>query len=178
MEPYPMADLLVKLYQLPELAPLLKDLEQQGIEIYRSIPSHKRLVVEWCSQYFPGTWPMEVAAAFEQRPLSCFSAVQRLPDPLPKESPYDLSPELFLGFAVYDVVARGMFGPTGVREDYRRRGIGKALLLACLHAMRDEGYAYAIIGWAGPVDFYARAVGATIIEGSEPGIFRALPRLD
>ena len=53
----------------------------------------------------------------------------------------------------------------------RGRGIGKALVLAALHAMRAEGYAYAIIGWASSVDFYRKAVGATVIEGSEPGIY-------
>ncbi len=35
-----------------------------------------------------------------------------------------------------------------------------------------KGYAYAVIGWAGPTEFYEKTVGATIIEGSEPGIFR------
>ena len=65
-----------------------------------------------------------------------------------------------------------MFGPVGVRADYQGRGIGKALLLTCLHAMAVEGYAYAVIAGAGPTEFYAKVVGATVIEGSEPGIFR------
>ena len=69
-----------------------------------------------------------------------------------------------------------MFGPVGVREDYRGRGIGKALLLASLHAMAGEKYAYAIIGWVGPIQFYAETVGATVIEGSEPGIFQGILR--
>lgn len=173
-----MADLLVKLYNLPPLEPLLGQLGQEGIRIYRAIPSHKRLVVEWVQRYFPGTWPLEAEAAFEQRPVTCFVAVQKMPEAIPSEGPYDQPPELLVGFAVYDVTARGMFGPTGVREDYRGRGIGKALLLACLHAMRQERYAYAIIGWAGPVDFYVKAVGAVVIEGSEPGIFGPLPSLE
>ena len=33
------------------------------------------------------------------------------------------------------------------------------------------GYAYGIIFAAGPVDFYAKTVGATVIPDSEPGIF-------
>ena len=37
--------------------------------------------------------------------------------------------------------------------------------------MRAEGYAYAIIGWASSIEFYQKAVGATVIEGSEPGIY-------
>jgi predicted N-acetyltransferase YhbS len=91
---------------------------------------------------------------------------------VPAGNPYDLPPEVLLGFACYDVASKGMFGPIGVREDYWRRGIGKALLLTCLHAMAMEGYAYAVIGSAGPAEFYAKTVGATVIAGSEPGISR------
>jgi GNAT superfamily N-acetyltransferase len=61
-----------------------------------------------------------------------------------------------------------------VDETYRGRGIGKALLLACLHDMWAQGYGYAIIGWAGPVDFYIRAVGAIVIPDSSPGIYRGM----
>lgn len=35
-----------------------------------------------------------------------------------------------------------------------------------------ESYAYAIIGWAGPVESYQRTVGAVLIADSEPGPFR------
>jgi hypothetical protein len=37
--------------------------------------------------------------------------------------------------------------------------------------MRDRGYAYAIVGGAGPADYYRRTVGATPIERSTPGIY-------
>jgi hypothetical protein len=43
-----------------------------------------------------------------------------------------------------------------------------------MEAMRDEGYGYAIIGSAGPVDFYNKMSGATVIEGSVPGIYKDL----
>jgi hypothetical protein len=33
------------------------------------------------------------------------------------------------------------------------------------------GYAYAIIGGAGPTEFYAKECGATIIPNSVPGIY-------
>jgi predicted N-acetyltransferase YhbS len=81
---------------------------------------------------------------------------------------------MHLGFACFDTDIKGMFGPIGVREDYRRRRIGKALLLTSMHAMAAETYAYAIIGWVGPVQFYSETVGATVIEGSEPGIFHGV----
>jgi predicted N-acetyltransferase YhbS len=77
-----------------------------------------------------------------------------------------------VGFGCYNATRKGMFGPEGVKPDHRGQHIGEALLLGCLHAMVHEGYAYAVIGWAGPKEFYAKAVGATLIEGSEPGVYR------
>lgn len=76
------------------------------------------------------------------------------------------------GFACYNVTRPDYFGPTGVLESQRGRGIGRALLLQCLEALAAEGYAYAIIGGVGPAEFYERAVGATLIPGSEKGIYR------
>jgi hypothetical protein len=40
--------------------------------------------------------------------------------------------------------------------------------------LRAQGYAYAIIGWAGPVAFFQKTVGATVIADSEPGSFRGM----
>jgi predicted N-acetyltransferase YhbS len=77
-----------------------------------------------------------------------------------------------VGFACYDVTAKGLFGPLGVTESFRGRGIGKALLLKCLLSMREEGYAYAIISWVGAAEFYRRTVGAQVIEDSFPGVYR------
>ena len=81
--------------------------------------------------------------------------------------------DALVGFACYEATCRDFFGPELVHPDRRGRGVGRALLLAALHAMRAEGYAYAIIGWASSIDFYRRAVGAVVIDGSEPGIYPA-----
>jgi len=71
---------------------------------------------------------------------------------------------------------KGFFGPTGVDEEERGQGIGKALLLACLHGLKDLGYGYGIIGSAGPVDFYKKCCGAVVIEDSAPGVYRGMLR--
>ena len=47
-----------------------------------------------------------------------------------------------------------------------------ALLLACLPAMKEEGYAYAVIGRVASDDFYAHLVGAIVIPAPAPGTFR------
>lgn len=68
------------------------------------------------------------------------------------------------GFAAYEANNRGLgtFGPTGVATNFRRRGIGRALLLAALAELRALGYANAIIPWTDALDFYARSCGATV----------------
>jgi GNAT superfamily N-acetyltransferase len=85
------------------------------------------------------------------------------------------TPEL-LGFACWDATALGFFGPTGVAEEARGTGIGNALLQSCLHAMREQGYGYAIIGSASKnaLDFYRKTLPASsqFLEGSKPGVYK------
>ena len=40
--------------------------------------------------------------------------------------------------------------------------------------MRANGYAYAIIGGVGPAEYYRKSVGARLIEGSNPGIYKGI----
>lgn len=167
-----MADMLVKLYTLPDVAPPLSRLRGKGIEIRLAAPAEKRVIAEWVRRHFSDGWAAECEAAIEQRPVCCYIAVEKSQAHPATDDPYSLPPEKLVGFACFDATTKGMFGPTGVQEEYRGRDIGKALLLASLHEMANRGYAYAVIGWAGPTEFYAKAVGATIIEGSEPGIYR------
>ncbi|MED2183531.1 GNAT family N-acetyltransferase [Bacillus wiedmannii] len=73
--------------------------------------------------------------------------------------------EVIVGFACYDVVRgkKGMFGPMGTTKQNRVKGVGKQLLHRCLHSMKQEGYEYAIIGQAGPIEFYERNCDARLI---------------
>lgn len=87
-----------------------------------------------------------------------------------------LKEQQLCGFAVYEATSRNFFGPFGVATDVRDQHIGAALLLASLHAMRSEGYVYAIIGGAGPVAFFDKVIGAIPIPDSEPGIYRGILR--
>lgn len=74
-----------------------------------------------------------------------------------------------LGFACFDSSAKGFFGPIGVEPGHRGKNIGQALLLRTLNAMREYGYAYAIIGWVSDAEmFYRKTVGAEYIKGGNP----------
>jgi hypothetical protein len=76
-----------------------------------------------------------------------------------------------IGFACYDCPRKNFSGPTGVVENARGRSVGLELLLSCLYAMRENGYAHAIISGVGPAEYYSKTVGAMVIEGASPGIY-------
>ena len=73
--------------------------------------------------------------------------------------------EVIVGFACYDVVRgkKGLFGPMGTAKQNRLKGVGNQLLHCCLHSMKQDGYAYAIVGQAGPIEFYERNCDASLI---------------
>jgi GNAT superfamily N-acetyltransferase len=151
-----MPDMLVKLYGLPDLHAQMKKIEPLSIRVRRPNPWEKAGLLDWVRAHFGPAWTAECETAFATNPPSCFIAVQE---------------DTLIGFACHDSTRKNFFGPTGVAENARGRGVGLALLLACLCAMRENGYAYAVIGGVGPAEYYARSVGATLIEGSSPGIY-------
>ncbi|OUB65434.1 GNAT family N-acetyltransferase [Bacillus thuringiensis] len=73
--------------------------------------------------------------------------------------------EVIVGFACYDVVRgkKGLFGPMGIAKQNRVKGVGKELLHHCLYNMKQDGYEYAIIRQAGPIEFYERNCNARLI---------------
>jgi N-acetylglutamate synthase-like GNAT family acetyltransferase len=70
-----------------------------------------------------------------------------------------------IGFACFDTVEnkKGLFGPMGTSSSKRLNDIGKELLLRSLTEMANIGYEYAIIGQAGPIEFYERVCNAQLI---------------
>ncbi len=154
-----MADMLVKLYDLPPLSPAAAGLEKRGVSIQRAMAADRRRILDWVEAHFERGWADECGVTFARRPITTFIAVEN---------------GRLLGFACHEATCKNFFGPTGVLPTARGRGIGRALLLACLHDMAAQGYAYAIIGGVGPADFYTRAVGAALIPDSTPGIYGRL----
>ncbi len=152
-----MADMLVKLYDLPDPTSGILKLGTQGISIRRAMPYEKSIVTNWVRDSFNQPWADECDVAFSRQPVTCFIATRN---------------GQVVGFACHEATCRGFFGPTGVCPDHRGRGIGHALFLSCLQDMASSGYSYAIIGGAGPTEFYERTVGAIVIPVSSPGIYR------
>lgn len=151
-----MVDMLVRLYALPEGAPLRAALAEQGVQVRMCRPYETHAVEKWIATTFSTRWVSEFSAAMAHQPTGCVIATRH---------------QKVIGFACYDATMRGFIGPMGVDPDLRMGGVGKALLVTALEQMRALGYAYAVVGGVGPQEFYSRCVGATVIENSTPGIY-------
>jgi predicted N-acetyltransferase YhbS len=150
-----MPDLLVNLLKLPSL----DRLPDEGINIRRAQPFEVTVVRRFIEENFSSAWADEVSVGFANKPVSVVIATRG---------------GRVIGFAAYECTRKAFFGPTGVIENERGRGVGTALLIASLWGLRELGYVYAVIGGAGPVEFYQQSVGAFVIPDSVPGIYTDL----
>ncbi|MDX6559676.1 MAG: hypothetical protein QOF72_2725 [Blastocatellia bacterium] len=147
-----MPDMLVNLLKLPSL----DRLNDESVNLRRAQPFEITPVRAFIEKNFSLVWADEISVGFANKPVSVVIATRE---------------GRVIGFAGYECTRKAFFGPTGVIESERGTGIGTALLIASLWGLRELGYVYAIIGSAGPKDFYERAVGAIVIPDSDPGIY-------
>jgi predicted N-acetyltransferase YhbS len=151
-----MPDMLVNLLRLPRAAPALEGLRGAGVVVRRARPWESTRVRAFVAENFGESWADEISVGLARQPLTVFVALRE---------------GRLVGFAAYECTRKDFFGPTGVLESERGRGVGRALLLASLWGLRELGYAYAVIGGVGPAEFYERAVGARLIPDSSPGVY-------
>lgn len=117
-----------------------------GYAIVRAEPDRSDALERWVASAFAPIWAFEVARALSGPRRAVHLAL------------HDGKP---VAFACADGNNRGLgwFGPAGTDPAHRGRGLGEALLIACLEDVRTlpEG---GVIAWVGPKPFYARAAGA------------------
>lgn len=152
-----MVDMIVRLYAMPDPTEIYAKCEENGVILRRPGVYEKHLVEDFVRAHFSPKWVSEVSVAMTKQPAGCFIATKD---------------KKILGFGCYDTTCKAYFGPTGVSEEARGLGIGKALLFKCMEGLRENGYAYGIIGGVGPIPFYEKAIGAKVIEGSENSIYQ------
>lgn len=141
-------DMIVSLYNLPPYE------VPQGIKLKRAFVGEKETIQAFIRQHFSTGWVYEAEHSLMQEMGKCFIATRE---------------GKIVGFACFDGAARGYFGPIGVAPEERGSGVGQALLLRTLNAMREYGYGYGIIGWVGDAEhFYRKTVGAEFVPGGEP----------
>lgn len=158
-----MSDMLVKLYNIEDCPEVEASLKKEGIHIVKALSPDKHRVISFIKTFSEG-WGSECEASFANNPPTIYIAVKG---------------ERIIGFAAYDATARGFFGPTAVDAEFRRKGIGRALMVRCFNSMKEMGYGYAIIGWAAKsaIKFYEEFAHATIIEDSFPGVYGRLVKV-
>lgn len=160
-----MSDLLVNLYQMGKGYDE-GELKERGIVLKRAMAPDKEKILDFVRKSYGDGWANECEASFYNTPVSCFIAVKD---------------KTVIGFSCYDATARGFFGPIGIAPGLKGGGIGQALLMRTLEAMKEDGYGYAVIGWAGKAaGFYQKCLKVFEIPDSEPeqGIYRRLIQMD
>ena len=93
-----MIDMLVRLYDLPDVSVLAKELAQQGVVVRRVRSFEGHSLEDFVAEHFSPKWVSESRVAMARQPISCFIATRD---------------RKILGFACYDVTARGFVGPMG-----------------------------------------------------------------
>ncbi len=141
-------DMITSLYTLPEMP------DTGNVKIKRAFLADKTKILAFIRSHFSENWANEAEQAILQDVPKCFIAVEN---------------GEIIGFSCFDSSAKSFFGPIGVAESHRGKNVGTALLLRTLNAMREYGYAYAIIGWVtDAAEFYTKTVGATFIPNGNP----------
>jgi len=111
-------------------------------------------LIHFVESHFSQEWSETIKSAFLNTTPSIYVAFDDQGD--------------LVGFAGYDIYQnkKCYFGPMGVAKFDRVKGIGYSLLHHCLKDMHDIGYEYAIIGGAGPIEFYENACHAVVIPAT------------
>ncbi|MUK88827.1 GNAT family N-acetyltransferase [Ornithinibacillus sp. L9] len=120
-------------------------------QIRKAMKSDSDHLLSFIEKEFSSEWMRTIESGMQDEHPSIFIAID--------------DAEKIIGFAAYDVYQhkKCYFGPMGVAKRNRVKGIGYSLLHHCLKDMKEIGYEYAIIGGAGPMEFYEKACDAVVI---------------
>lgn len=119
-----------------------------GYELRRARPDDARALTAEIAASFSAGWAFEVGRALACEPPAVHVALAPGSGAL-------------AAFAVHDGNNRGLgwFGPAGTLPAHRGRGLGAALLRACLTDIAAAGHEVCEVAWIGPREFYARVAG-------------------
>jgi GNAT superfamily N-acetyltransferase len=118
-----------------------------GYTVRRASPADRAALSAPIALAFSRAWAFEIERALEHQPSAVHVALAQ-------------GGEL-AAFAAHDGNNRGLgwFGPAGTFKPHRQRGLGEALLLACLVDVAEAGLPRCTVAWIGPRGFYERAAG-------------------
>src|SRR5437016_9569619 len=106
-----MPDMLVPLLKLPPLEESLDAMKQAGVVLRRAQTFEMTPVRRFVEANWSASWADEISAGYSNKPVTIYIA---------------LRDGRLVGFGAFECTRRGFFGPTGVLESERSKGIGKA----------------------------------------------------
>ncbi|HEY5920191.1 MAG TPA: GNAT family N-acetyltransferase [Kofleriaceae bacterium] len=118
-----------------------------GYEVRRAHANERDGLCTAIATEFGGAWPFEIERALGYEPAGVHVALHE---------------GAYCGFAAHDGNNRGLgwFGPTGTWPAHRGKGLGEALLMACLVDVGEER-SQCEVAWIGPRPFYEKVAGIT-----------------
>ncbi|HZW39842.1 MAG TPA: GNAT family N-acetyltransferase [Ignavibacteriaceae bacterium] len=121
------------------------------VKFIRGDESYREKIINFVKSYF-SSWAEEVDESFLNKPVTLFAALN--------------NEDEVVGFSTHENNNKGIgwFGPTGVRADYRKKGLGRILFRSSLRDMKEMGYVKAIIPWVGPEHFYEKNSNAVVMR--------------
>lgn len=140
----------------------LEELDRSGIRPLREHQTPER-ILGWIDAEFGGTASLEAATgsiwiAEDDRGPLAFAA-------------FDARGVRYHWLQHWHRPTVGMFGPMGVAERARGRGIGAVLVRAAMFSLRERGYRQALIPAVGPelVPYFERTADALLAESVDTG---------
>lgn len=157
-----MADMLINLYEVDFFR---ENNFSNKIKIKRALAPDRRKVLKFIKNNFNANFVDECKASFSNNPITCYIAVKD---------------KKIIGFICYEATAKNFVGPMGVSECERGIGIGKTLMLTALSAMKEMGYAYAIIGSSSEknIPFHKKVSHAKVIDSNSLGVYSRMIEAD
>ncbi len=125
--------------------------KKEGYEYERVQPKDFDETYSFVKHQFPlGTWAEETLLSFKFNPPTTY---------IVKNDRNEI-----IGWATHSLFFPGSFGPTGVLDSLRGKGIGTKLLLWCLWDIKQNGLKMCEIMWVDEhnIKFYSKAIGAYI----------------
>jgi GNAT superfamily N-acetyltransferase len=122
----------------------LYDIRSENIDIHIASEYELPDIYNFIKLNFSPSWALEIKDAVEDRSSPAFCTVA-----------VDSAAANIAGFAVFHATNPFWFGPMGVKELYRNRGIGRALTLEVLKRAKQLGFSSIMIPWInGKENFY------------------------
>jgi len=125
------------------------ELVNNGFLFRKARSQEKRELVGWIRDTFSPFWAYEVSCCFGEDSTSVWLAEHE---------------GAIVGFAAYSSLEPDWFGPIGVDQKVRRKGIGTVLLYKAINSLRLNGHRLITIPWTDLLFFYSQLPGIVAIR--------------